>query len=109
MIYEPKVMVSNVRGLNSRARRSGVRSMVDTAGASIVCLQETKLSVVTRSIVMETLGAVFDDYFCLPATDTRGGIIVAWDSSKVRLDNAHIDTNSVTARVNPPGGTQGGG
>jgi hypothetical protein len=45
---------------------------VNTTGASIVCLQETKLSVVTHAIVIEALGADFDAYFCLPATDTRG-------------------------------------
>jgi hypothetical protein len=72
MLYEPKVLVANVRGLNDRARRAAVRSVVCSAGASIVCLQETKLSVVTHAIVMEALGADFDDYFCLPASDTRG-------------------------------------
>jgi hypothetical protein len=77
MLYEPKVMVANVRGLNDRVRRTGVRSVVGTTGASIVCLQETKLSVVTPAIVMEALGADFDAYFCLPTSGTRGGVIVA--------------------------------
>jgi exonuclease III len=72
MLYEPKVFVANVRGLNDRARRSGVRSVVNTTGASIVCLQETKISVVTQAIVIEALGAEFDAYFCLPVADTRG-------------------------------------
>jgi exonuclease III len=67
-------------------------------------MQETKLSDVSPSIVIETLGADFDAYFCLPATDTRGGIIVAWKSRMVQLDSAHIDVNSVTARVTPPEG-----
>ena len=109
MSYEPKMMVCNVRGLNDRARRTGVRSVVDTTGASIVCLQETKLAVVTHSIVMETLGADFDAYFCLPSTGTRGGIIVAWISRLVQLDSAHVDVNSVTAKVTPPGGRRRGG
>ena len=109
MLYEPKIRVSNVRGLNERARRTGVRSVVATTGASIVCLQETKLSVVTPVIVMETLGADFDAYFCLPAIDTRGGVIVAWISRMVQLDSAHIDANSVTAKVTPLGGRHGGG
>lgn len=72
-----------------------------TTGASIVCLRETKLSVVTLAIVMETLGADFDAYFCLPATGTRGGVIVAWMSRLVQLDNAHFGDNSITARVTP--------
>jgi exonuclease III len=72
MLYEPKVLVADVRGLNDRARRAGVRSVVNTTGASIVCLQETKLSVVTHATVIEALGADFDAYFCLPAADTTG-------------------------------------
>jgi exonuclease III len=89
MLYEPKIIVANVRGLNDRARCSGVRSVVSTTGASILCRQETKLSVVTLAIVMETLGADFDAYFCLPAVGTRGGVIVAWVSRSVQLDSAH--------------------
>jgi hypothetical protein len=81
-----------------------MRSLVTTTDASVVCLQETKLADVTHAIVMETLGADFDAYFCFPAYDTRGGIIVAWISRLVQLHSAHIDTNSVTAWVAPPGG-----
>ena len=70
MLYEPKMLVWNVRGLNNRARRMGVRSLVSSTvrslvsstGTSIVCLQETKLAVVTPTIVMEDFGADFDDY-----------------------------------------------
>ncbi|PNT67681.1 hypothetical protein BRADI_3g30448v3, partial [Brachypodium distachyon] len=75
MSYDPKLLVWNVRGQNCRARHSGVRTIVSSSGASIVCLQETKLSVVTTNLVMDALGADFDDYFCLLATGTRGGIL----------------------------------
>jgi exonuclease III len=99
---QPKIMVANVRGLNDRERRTGVRSVVGTSSVSIVCLQETKLSVVTHAIVMEKLGADFDAYFCcLPTTDTRGVVIVAWVSRLVQLDSAHFSASSVTARVSP--------
>jgi exonuclease III len=54
MSYDPMVFVCNVRGLNDRARRTGVRSIVATMSASIVCLQETKLAIVSLSIVIET-------------------------------------------------------
>jgi exonuclease III len=68
-------MVCNVQGLNDRVRRTGVTSPVNTMNSSIVCLQETKLLVQTPTIVMETLGSDFDVYFCLPATNARGGIM----------------------------------
>ncbi|PNT71414.1 hypothetical protein BRADI_2g27172v3, partial [Brachypodium distachyon] len=96
------ILVWNVRGLNCRARRLGV----DTTGASIVFLQETKLSVVTPTLVMEVLGADFDDYFCLPATDTRGGILIPWDSRMIQLGSPHITDNCVTGLVTPSQGPQ---
>jgi endonuclease/exonuclease/phosphatase family metal-dependent hydrolase len=42
--------------------------------------------------------------FYLPASRTRGGIIVAWKSRIVQLDSAHVDLNSVTAQVTPMSG-----
>jgi exonuclease III len=109
ILYDPKIMVRNVRGLNSRARRLGVHSLVATTDASIVCMQEIKLANVTPAIVMETPVMDFDAYFCLPVDDTRGGIIVAWITRLVQLHSAHVDTNSVTAMVTPSRGSQVGG
>ena len=93
MSYEPRVLVLNARGLNDRARRSSVRRLVGTTSASIVCIQQTNLSVVTLSIVMETLDAEFDGYFCLPAIGRTGGIIIAWVGMMVRLENAYVNVN----------------
>jgi hypothetical protein len=92
--------------LNCRARRLGVHSLVATTVASIVYMQEIKLVTVTHTIVMKTLGADFDAYFCLLANDTRGEIIVAWISRLVQLRSAHIDTNNVTTMVTHPGGAK---
>jgi hypothetical protein len=46
-------MVCNMQCLNGHARRTIVKSVMDTTCVSIVCTLETKL-VVTQSIVMET-------------------------------------------------------
>ena len=80
MDHKPKILIWNVCGLNARARRTAVRSLVVTANASIVCLQETKMALVCLSTVLEALGSEFDDYFYLPADGTRGGILLAWKS-----------------------------
>ena len=37
------ILVWNVRGLNSSARRDAVHVMVDSSNIDIVCLQETKI------------------------------------------------------------------
>ena len=50
----------NVRGLNGRARRGVVRAFLLQHRASIVCLQETKLSVIPAGTACELLGPSFD-------------------------------------------------
>jgi len=47
--YITHVLVWNVRGLNSRARRNLLRELVIAKRAAVVCLQETKLSCLYRS------------------------------------------------------------
>jgi len=51
----------NVRGLNSRARCDDTRLLVEDCRASIVCLQETKLDVVTNAFMLRLLGVQFTD------------------------------------------------
>jgi zona occludens toxin (predicted ATPase) len=44
-----RVLIWNVRGLNSSARQDSVRSLVASSKIDIICLQETKLDVVPSS------------------------------------------------------------
>jgi exonuclease III len=68
----------NVRRLNSSAKREDIKQVISTFRPDIICIQETKLAVITPSIVRETLGADFQDSFVfLPTIGTRGGILVA--------------------------------
>lgn len=97
------VIFWNVRGLNSRAKRTAVRSVICSSAPCIVCLQETKLDFVSPSLVTETLGAAFQDFYFLPANGTRGGILLAWQSSLVSLSHPTIGTHHVTALATPAG------
>ncbi|XBI22307.1 hypothetical protein VPH35_063338 [Triticum aestivum] len=104
MDHEPKILIWNVRGLNARARRTAIRSLVVTANASIVCLQETKMALVCSSTVLEALGSEFDDYVYLPADGTRGGILLAWKSREVAISDPEFTSNTLTAKVSTPSG-----
>jgi exonuclease III len=70
------VLCWNVRGLNDRARRDTVRTLVDDMRPAIVCLQETKLNVISEFVVFGMLWVNFREFAYLPASDTRGGILV---------------------------------
>jgi endonuclease/exonuclease/phosphatase family metal-dependent hydrolase len=43
VIYEPKILSWNVRGLNEGGKRLKVRNLIRQWKADIICLQETKL------------------------------------------------------------------
>ena len=73
--------------------------LVEEAGACFVCFQETKLDVFTPALVRECTGSSFDGFFYLPASGTRGGVLVAWVSSDVRVSNPHIMEHTVTVQV----------
>jgi hypothetical protein len=47
--------------LNNPARRDAVRDLVHDAKASPVCLQETKLQMIDRATVIQSLGLEFAD------------------------------------------------
>lgn len=92
------ILVWNVRGLNSPARRDTVRELIAAERPSLICLQETKLFVINDFDVLCIAGAGFD-YVFLPAANTRGGILVAWRSDTWAVTNVSMHTYSVSAKV----------
>lgn len=101
-----EVLCWNVRGLNNPAKRSAVREFVVSVGVSIVCLLESKLDIVDRYILAQCVGPEFDAFVHLPAQETRGGIIVAWKTLVVTIDQVVIDTYGITGRGNLLNGNQ---
>jgi exonuclease III len=70
-----RVMCWNVRGLNARAHGDVVQQLVSDEWPSVVCLQETKLSVISGFDVAGILGSGFD-YCYLPAVFSwRGDLL----------------------------------
>jgi exonuclease III len=88
----------NVRGLNSGAHHDVVRELVIEEHISLVCLQETKMHVITDYDILQVLGLGFE-YFYLPASQTRGGILVAWHSSSWVVSNTSSRRFSVSLCV----------
>jgi exonuclease III len=57
------MLVWNVRCLNSVAHRNAVQDLITSERISLVCLQKTKLRVITDFDVIQTLGTGFDYVF----------------------------------------------
>ena len=52
-----------MHGLNSRAKRTVIRTIITSASPYIVYLQETKVAVITFILGLKMLGPMFRDFF----------------------------------------------
>jgi exonuclease III len=81
-----RILSWNVRGLNSVARQEEVKQVIRCHKPELICLQETKLALVDSWIICNIAGTEYDNNFCyLPATGTRGGIIIAANNSSYQI------------------------
>ena len=64
------------------------------------------MEIVDQFIVMQCLGPYFDGFAYLPASETRGGILLAWDSTCVNVDHLQYDANFLTGKVRQLDGTE---
>jgi exonuclease III len=87
--------------LNDPAKRDAVREFVSSLRVSVVCLQETRLDVIDDFIVMQCLGPSFDGYVYLPAVETRGGILLAWNKAIVNIERVSYGEYAITGEVIP--------
>jgi len=94
------LLVWNVRGLNSRARRSVVREFVDQHRVSVLCVQETKVANFTVLMASDLTGSSFD-YVCLPTVGASGGTLVAWRRDLWAMSQPVVRNFSVPLKLRP--------
>lgn len=95
-----QILSWNVRGLNDGARRDSVNLVVRDTKSTIVCLQETKLQNIDQAVVARTLGPKFlNNFTFLPATQTRGGILLAASEDHFLISDASTTLNTITAKI----------
>jgi exonuclease III len=85
------ILIWNVRGLNKIDRRNAVRDVILSSNADIVCLQETKVAILTQQVLLSVFGTVYDNFVALPAVGTRGGVLVAWKGGSCQAVASRVD------------------
>mgnify|MGYP000965544575 CR=1 FL=1 len=75
-----KVLCWNVRGLNSEPRQRSVREKISESQCAVACLQETKLSDCSRSLIKRICPVSFDQFIESPSRGASGGILTVWHS-----------------------------
>jgi hypothetical protein len=75
----PRLISWNVKGLNQRSKRLKIRNLLRQWKADIICLQETKLELISNRIMKSLWGCQFVDWCYLPSSEAFGGILLMWD------------------------------
>lgn len=95
------ILCWNVRGLNSKARQDGVHTLVTSSRVDVVCIQETKMTEISRGTILSTLGSDFTHFVELPAVGASGGILVAWRNELGPATAARVDSHCISVQFSP--------
>lgn len=93
------ILCWNVRRLNQPARREIVCDMLQSAKPNLVCLQETKLCQIDQPLANDFLSQRLANFIYMPADNTRGGVLTAWDADVYNVSPLQIANFSVTTKV----------
>jgi exonuclease III len=72
-----RIVIWNVRGLNSVAQQDSLHTLVESSWVDIVCIQEMKIANLSQRVILSALGPGFSDYVVLSAAGASGGVLVA--------------------------------
>jgi len=78
-----KVLSYNARGLGGGEKRVEVRRLIREKYLRVVCIQETKLSVVNDHVIKAVWGDNLCGYSFQPSAGASGGLVTVWDSTSV--------------------------
>jgi exonuclease III len=94
------ILCWNVRGLNDGAKRASVRNLIISSGATIVCLQETKIQNWNQSLLIETVGSeLARNCSVLPAVGTAGGILMAASDRFFQMVPVLTTQNTISVQI----------
>ena len=93
-----KIISWNIRGLGSRTKRRVVKDFLRLQNPDVVMFQETKREVCDRRFVGSVWSVRNKEWAILPACGASGGILIIWDSKKMRGEEVVIGSFSVSVK-----------
>ena len=88
----------NVKGLNDRDKRLRVRNLVQRWGLDVICLQETKMELITRAVIRSLWRDQHVDWSYLGSYGASGGLVLMWDTRVVNKVEEAVGRFSVSCR-----------
>jgi exonuclease III len=73
-----KILIWNVRGLNSSGWQDSLCTLANSVQSDVMCIQETKIAALPCRVLLSALKSEFTGYAELPVVGASGGVLVAW-------------------------------
>jgi exonuclease III len=90
----------NIRGMNNTARQEDIKRTVSLFKPDLVCLQETKMEVITSTIIRNSLRLDYELQFVyLPTAGSRGGILVDVRDHVLQIQQASSTTHTISVDI----------
>lgn len=93
-----KILVWNIRGLNSQEKWDALRAKIAESDCQILCLQETKREHFDLFYLKKFCPRNLDKFVFFPSTGSSGGLITIWNGSF--FDGTLVQANSYAISVN---------
>jgi exonuclease III len=93
-----QILTWNVRGLNDPGKRLRIKHMLKLWKPDIICLQETKLELITNAIVRSLWRCHHVDWMFLGSNGASGGILLMWDKRCVEKLKDAVGIYSVSCK-----------
>ncbi|RVW74124.1 hypothetical protein CK203_052225 [Vitis vinifera] len=96
--FHMKIISWNTRGLGSKKKRRVVKDFLRLEKPDVVMIQETKKEECDRRFVGSVWSARNKDWAALLASGASGGILIIWDSKKLRREEVVLGSFSVSIK-----------
>ena len=80
-----KLLSWNVRGANDSSKRKLIKSFVRSQKVDLMCIQETKIQLMSEGVVRSLVSGKFLDWRVLDAARLAGGILICWDKRSLEI------------------------
>ena len=80
-----KILCWNVRGANDSCKRKLIKAFVRNQKVDLLCIQETKIQLMSEGLVRSIGVGRYLDWRALDASGSAGGILICWDKRLLEL------------------------
>ena len=94
-----KIISWNIRGSGSQTKRRGVRFLICKENPDLVVFQEVRRRTVDRSFIGSVWSSRFKEWILLPSLGSGGGILVVWDTRRVKVVDNIVGDFSVSIEI----------